>query len=55
MKANISVPKDDSCIFCDQECPEDVYDCMILQQAMNSKKAVYKWCWVKNEKTPKEK
>ena len=54
MKANISVPKDDLCKVCDQECPDNVYDCAILQDAMVKKQASYKWCWLKNEKTPKK-
>jgi hypothetical protein len=50
MKAKISLPQDDLCKFCDNVCPENVYDCDILQQAMNSKQAGYKWCWLKLEK-----
>ena len=46
MKAKISIPEDDICKVCDETCPENVYDCPILQQAMNSKQAVYKWCWI---------
>jgi hypothetical protein len=49
MYSNISVPEDDLCKYCDQKCPENIYNCTILQQAMNSKKAVYKWVWIKKD------
>ena len=54
MKTNISLPKDDRCILCENVCPENVYDCPELQHAIETKGAVYKWCWEKNEKTPKK-
>ena len=60
MRTNISLPKDDLCEFCfdgcksaidNPKCPENIYDCEVLQSAMNEKKAVYKWIWVKKDKS----
>lgn len=52
MKTNISLPKDDRCKLCDdnRNCPENVYDCIILNDAINTKTAAYIWTWVRNPK-----
>lgn len=49
MKTNISLPKDDMCKFCDQTCPENIYECLTLTEAINRKQALYLWCWTKKE------
>ena len=49
MKTNISLPKDDKCGFCDQKCPDNIYDCEILSEAINKKQCVYVWYWTKKE------
>lgn len=46
MKTNISLPQDDICQCCDDNCPENIYNCEKLQQFINSKKAQYVWCWI---------
>jgi len=49
MRTNISLPKDDHCSICDEQCPENIYDCPKLNEAIATKKAYYGWCWFAKE------
>ncbi len=45
MKTNINLPQDDLCGCCDDECPNDLYNCEKLQYLINTKKVRYVWYW----------
>ena len=33
MRTQIKLPENDICIFCDGNCPDNIYDCEILNKA----------------------
>ncbi len=51
MRTTINLPKDDKCEICENKdnCPEDIYDCLILNDMINTKKAFYAWSWFKKD------
>ena len=46
MRTNITLHQDDICKVCNEKCPNDIYECELLKNLINQKKALYKWCWI---------
>lgn len=47
MKTKLIISQDDICGYCDEKCPNDIYTCPKLIDAINKKNAVYCWSWMK--------
>lgn len=46
MRTKPIVSDKDICKFCNDTCPENIYDCPMLNEAIATKKASYLWCWM---------
>lgn len=46
MKTKISLPEGDTCELCENECPNNIYDCEKLTIAINTKIDYYGWRWM---------
>lgn len=49
MKTNINLPKDDKCVCCNNKCPDNIYECDILNKLIVQKKSQYIWQWTLKE------
>lgn len=55
MKTEILLPAIDICKCCYEKCPDDIYDCIILNHLIQRRAAEYVWCWtIENDDILKE-
>lgn len=50
MRTKPILSDEDICNICDNKCPENIYDCPNLNEAIKTKNASYIWCWVHRDK-----